>query len=130
MILYCLAWFPMVAIAVANGLLRDLVYGRRMAELRAHQLSTLLGIVLLGLYIWAVMQRWPPISGGQAGRVGLLWFILTVGFEFGFGHYVAGHSWKRLRQNYNLMAGRVWPFILVWVAVAPYVFYLVRQRDG
>lgn len=127
---YVMAWLPMVAIAIANGLLRDLVYGRRMSELRAHQVSTLLAMVLFGIYIWEVVELWPPTSGGQAVQVGSVWLLLTVAFEFGFGHYVAGLPWKRLLQDYNVASGRVWPALLLWVACAPYLFYLGRSQGG
>ena len=122
---YILAWFPMVIIAIANGALRDGWYGRYMRELRAHQLSTLTGVILFGIYIGAIMRFWTPASAGQAVAIGLIWFVMTLLFEFGFGHYVAGHSWQRLRRDYNLKKGRVWPVILVWVAAAPYLFYRI-----
>jgi hypothetical protein len=48
---------------------------------------------------------------------------MTLAFEFLFGHFVAGHSWARLLQDYNLLAGRVWVLLLAWVALAPYLFY-------
>jgi apolipoprotein N-acyltransferase len=59
-------------------------------------------------------------------RIGLIWLVLTVMFEFGFGHFVAGHSWQRLLQDYNIRAGRVWLAILLWVAFAPYLFFRIR----
>ncbi len=120
---YVIFWLPMVLIAIANGLLREWSYGNYISELRAHQLSTLTGIVLFGLYIWLILRWFPPASAGQALAIGLIWLGLTVAFEFVFGHYVAGHSWSRLGQDYNLAAGRVWVLVLVWLTVAPSVFY-------
>jgi hypothetical protein len=46
---------------------------------------------------------------------------MTVAFEFGFGHYVAGHSWSLLLADYNLLAGRVWSLFLIWITIVPYV---------
>jgi hypothetical protein len=46
-----------------------------------------------------------------------------VGFEFLFGHFIAGHSWSRLGQDYNLLAGRVWIFVLLVITFAPLLFY-------
>ena len=43
------AWFVMLVVAVVNGAVRDLTYGKRMGELAAHQLSTLIGCCLLGI---------------------------------------------------------------------------------
>ncbi len=124
---YVLAWFPMVAIAIANGVVREAWYGKYLSELAAHQISTLIAVILFGVYIWFVVRIWRPASAVQAIAVGLLWLATTVAFEFLFGHYVVGHSWERLLHDYNLLAGRVWLLVLVWVTVAPYLFFRIRR---
>lgn len=116
----------MVPIAIANGAVREIGYGRHLAELQAHQVSTLSALVLLGLYMGWIMRRWPPSSATQAAGIGALWLGLTLAFEFLFGHYVAGHTWSRLLQDYDLLAGRLWPLVLLWVATAPHL--LSRRR--
>jgi hypothetical protein len=125
---YLVAWAPMVAIAVANGLVREAWYGRRVSELRAHQISTASGLLLLGAYIWVIIRLWPPESLKEALAVGLIWLALTVTFELLFGHYVAGRSWGRLFRDYNVFAGRVWFLVLIWVAIAPYVFLRLQRQ--
>lgn len=124
---YILAWFPMVILAIGNGIARASVYEKHLGELRAHQLSTVSGVVLLGAFMWFVVRRWPPASGRQALGIGLLWLGMTVGFEFLFGHFVVGHPWERLLADYNLFAGRLWVLVLVWVAVAPCLFHRLRR---
>ncbi len=123
---YLLLWLPMVPIAVLNGALREKWYGKRISELRAHQVSTLIGILLFGLYIWWVVRLWPPQSGREAIVLGLVWLVLTIAFELLFGHYVAGHPWSRLLRDYNLLAGRLWILILIWIALAPYLFFRLQ----
>jgi hypothetical protein len=63
---YVLAWIPMVLIAIANGILREASYGKRMSELHAHQISTLSGILLFSAYIWLVIRIWRPDTSEQA----------------------------------------------------------------
>jgi hypothetical protein len=113
----------MVFIAIANGAPRESWYGKYLSELQAHQLSTVTGILLFGVYIWVLIRLWRPASTGQAMTIGLVWLGMTVAFEFLFGHYVAKRSWRDLRRDYNIFAGRVWLVVLVWVTIAPYVFY-------
>lgn len=125
---YILAWIPMVLIAIGNGILRELWYGKSVSELAAHQTSTLTAVVLFGLYIWAVIRTWPPDSLRQAYLIGLVWLGLTVAFESLFGHYVAGHTWRRLLHDYNLFAGRVWLIVLIWVTIAPCIFFRITDR--
>jgi hypothetical protein len=126
MIRYLIAWVAMLFIAVANGAFRQLTFGKYMSEQHAHQLSTAMGIFLLGVFIWAVIRSWPPSSASQAITIGVMWLFLTAAFEFLFGHFVAGHSWARLLHDYNLLEGRVWVLVLVWVTLAPYIFYRLR----
>lgn len=127
MIKYLLAWFPMLLIAIANGFLRDVVYKQYTGDLAAHQLSTVSLIVFFGIYIRYIVNLFPPASGIQAVLAGLLWLILTLAFEFGFGRY-RGNSWAKLLEDYNLFKGRVWIFIPLWVAIAPYIFYIFRKK--
>ncbi|MBI5435889.1 MAG: hypothetical protein HY937_02040 [Nitrosomonadales bacterium] len=123
---YLLAWFVMLLVSVANGTLRDFTYGKHLSELLAHQLSTLSGMALLGLVIFAFVRRWPPVSARQALSIGLFWMALTVAFEFLFFHFVSVHPWSVLLANYDLLHGRVWVLLLAWVAFAPYLFYRLR----
>lgn len=120
---YVLAWLPMMFIGIINGVIREVTYGKMLSELHAHQVSTITGALLLGLYIWIIIHIWSPASLLQAVLIGVLWLGLTVTFEFLFGHYIAGHSWSHLLKDYNLLAGRVWLLILVWITVAPLLFY-------
>lgn len=132
---YTLAWLPMVIIGIVNGVIRAVGYAQYLGELRAHQVSTVTAIVLFGIYVWALMRRWPLASSRQALTVGGIWLALTVVFEFVFGHYVMGHPWSTLLHDYNFLAGRLWALVLIWLALAPYVFYRwsgvsPRRQDG
>ncbi len=120
---YVAAWFVLLVVAMINGGLRDLTYGRYLSELLANQLSCVSGILLFAVVICEFVRRWPSASAREAWFIGLFWLALTVAFEFLFFHYVGGHSWAELLANYDVASGRLWPLILVWVTVAPYFFY-------
>lgn len=120
---YTIAWIPMIFIAIANGLLREKVLAARLKELQAHQVSTISLILLFSLYIWALFTFWKPATARQALLIGVMWLLYTVIFEFLFGHYIAGHSWSRLFHDYNILEGRIWVFVLIWITIAPYLIY-------
>ena len=124
---YILAWVPMVAIAIGNAAFREGVLAEHMSELRAHQSSTGTAILLLGAYIWILTRAWALESSRQALVIGFAWLGLTVAFEFLFGHFIVGHPWSRLLNDYNLFAGRVWAILLAWVTLAPYVLYRFQR---
>jgi len=120
---YVAAWLLMPIIGIMNGVIRQYGYSNALGELRAHQVSTGTGIILFGLYVWALSLIWKIRSSAEAIAIGLIWLTLTIGFEFLFGHYVMKHPWSRLFHDYNLFEGRLWVLVLLWVTVAPCVFY-------
>lgn len=124
--IYAASWGGMVILSILNGALREKVYDQFMPELSAHQLSTFIGIILFGVYIWILTGVCRIESSKQAFVIGGMWLIMTVAFEFLFGRYVVGNTWNKLFRDYNLLKGRVWPLVLIWIAVAPYVFYRIR----
>jgi hypothetical protein len=123
---YVLAWCILLVIAVGNGALREFTFAQAMPELRAHQLSTLIGSGFIGLAVWLIIRAWPPASGRQAFLIGLFWLVLTVAFEFFLGLVLAHKPLSLVLQDYNLLAGRVWPFFLLWLLLAPWVFHRIR----
>lgn len=120
---YSLVWLLLAVVAIANGIIRQSTYGKAVSELAAHQISTVTAIVATGAMVWAIDQVWPIESAVQAWSIGLVWLVLTVLFEFGFGHFVAGHSWQKLLADYNLLNGRVWSLFLLWVLLMPLVIF-------
>lgn len=124
--IYICAWVGMVVLAIVNGIMRNNTYSHSMSELAAHQLSTILLILLFGIYIYILTGLFRIQSAAEAFTIGGVWLIMTIIFEFVFGHYMVGHSWSRLLQDYNVLNGRVWILVLVWTFVAPYVFYRLR----
>lgn len=122
------AWLAMLLLAIANGALRDFGYGPGMDPLAAHQLSTLIAAMLFGLVIWCFVRRYPPASRRAALLLGVTWTSLTIAFEVVFFHFVGGRPWSALLADYDLHAGRLWPLLLLWVALAPALLY--RRRHG
>ncbi len=127
MLTYLLLWFPMMLLAVANGAARDLLYKKYTGELTAHQLSTVSLLILLGVYIWWVMDHYPPASITQALLIGWLWTGLTLLFEFGLGR-ARGRSWSALLADYQILQGRIWVLIPVWLLIAPWIFFRLTQH--
>lgn len=124
MLKYFLAWFPMLLLAIINGTLRDLGYKKYVGDLTAHQISTVALIILFAFYIGYIVHRFPPSSSTQAIFIGMIWAMLTLCFEFGFGRD-RGNSWSVLFADYNLMKGRIWVLIPLWILIAPYVFFKI-----
>ena len=124
---YLIAWFGMMVLAIINGAFRDLVYKPLVGEHAAHQISTIILLILLAGYFRVLVRKWPIEYTKQAWVIGVLWFLMTEIFEFGMGLLVAGHPFDKLLQNYNLFGGQLWLLIPLWVLIGPYVFYRFVQ---
>lgn len=125
MLKYILIWIPMILIAVLNGTVRDVWYKKYIGELAGRQLSTVSLIILFGIYMKFLFKKYPVESEIQAVFIGVLWLILTLAFEFVLGRF-GGHSWANLFDEYNILKGRIWILIPIWVAMAPYLFFKIK----
>lgn len=123
---YILLWLPMLLIAIGNGILREAFIKQHFNDHAAHQLSTVTLIIFFAVYIGFVISRFPPADAQQAWWIGLLWLLLTLIFEFGFGYY-RGNTWSAMLGEYNIFEGKLWILIPLWVAVAPWVFYQIKK---
>jgi hypothetical protein len=127
MITYILFWLPMVLLAIANGLFRESVLKRQFSEAAAHQVSTLTLLILLTIYMQWVLRLHPPGSMLDALWVGLLWMLLTVAFEAGLG-ISRGIDVSVMLADYNLVRGKLWALVPLWMLVAPSVFFVLKNK--
>jgi hypothetical protein len=121
------AWLGGTVIAVANGAARELLYAKRVGDLAAHQISTATFLGLFAAYFAALEHRWPIATTRRALEIGATWVVLTVAFEFGFGHWVDRKSWAELLENYDLRTGHVFLLVLLWVGIGPAVVRALRR---
>lgn len=123
---YFILWIPMIVIAFANATFRQLIIIKHTNELRAHQLSTITLIILCAIYVWWIFPHLHIPNIGQALVAGGLWVMLTVLFELGVGVF-SGRSISFLLKDYNLLAGRIWLFFLLWLFLLPYINFMIRR---
>ena len=120
-----IVWTGILALAVANGVLREAVLIPRLgspAGLLASGvlLSTLiLGVAYLSLP-WLGTRRPAHLLG-----IGLGWLALTFVFEFSFGLW-QGKALPVLLEAYAFKGGNIWPVVLVVTALAPYAAARLR----
>jgi hypothetical protein len=112
-------WLVMVIIAIANGLFRDKV----LSPLLGPNVALPVSGVLLAVFIFAVCYVWLPTIGKQPASqflfIGLLWVVLTLGFEFLFGHYVVGKSWRDIVQVFDATDGNLFLLVMIVTLLSP-----------
>jgi hypothetical protein len=123
---YFIFWLPMIFIAFANGTFRQFVLLKYMDSLKAHQLSTVILIILCSIYTVLIFPQLSLYNRKQAFAVGLLWMALTVLFEFTLGR-ISNKPWDSLLEDYNICKGHIWPVFLCWLLLMPYTIYTLKK---
>ena len=121
--------FKATAIAFANGTLRQIGYAPIVSDLTAHQISSFTLIFFFFVYFRFISRKWRIESAQNAWLIGLMWFLLTIGFEFGFVHFISGNPWNKLLHDYNLSEGRLWALVLVSILVEPYIIHRLQKSN-
>jgi hypothetical protein len=116
-------WVMLAAIATVGGIVRQLWLVPMIGEMRGHQVGTLIVAAAFAGAIAVFVERM-RLSPPEALAIGAAWLLGAIGFEFGFGHYVDGLSWRRLLSDYDLSEGRL--LLLLWVVVGAGPFLLAR----
>ena len=124
-----LAWLVILALAIANGVLREELLIPALGKPGALVLSGVLLSVLIVLVAYGLVRFVRDLTASQCLRIGVLWLGLTLAFEFSFGRYVQHKSWAELLDAYAFKDGNIWPVVLVVTLLAPYLALRLRTRD-
>lgn len=128
---WLLSWPGLAALGVINGATRELVYSEALGDELANQVSTGTLIMMIVAFTWYLQRRWPLISARETLAIGVIWAVMTVVFELGFGHYVDGQSWSDLLGMYKIWNGELWPLVVLVMGAGPSLVRIVsRRRTG
>lgn len=114
-------WLLILVLAIVNGAGREKWLIPRFGDVVGRGLSTLALCGLIFLTTWLTVGWMHPRTSGDALRIGALWLVLTLGFEFLVGHYGFGKPWAVLLEDYDLSKGRIWIAVLIMVLLAPFL---------
>jgi hypothetical protein len=114
-------WLLFVPLGVLNGAFREGLLNRWLGPGPALPLSGLSLALLILATVWWLLPALGPATPRMHWRIGILWVLLTVGFEFAFGRLVAAKTWEQLLAAYNPVGGNLWLAVLAVIALAPRV---------
>ena len=114
-------WLVIVIVAIINGVAREKI----LTPLIGSSFSLPLSGITLSVLVLVVTYFTIPFIGevktGSYLYIGLLWVILTLSFEYLFGHYVTGKPWYEINQVFNILKGNLFILVLIVSAVSPWV---------
>lgn len=123
------AWLVILALAVANGALREIV----LIPVLGKTTGLVMSGALLSLFVMLVSFALVRLSHGitilQGLCVGASWLCLTLVFEFSFGRYVQHKAWSELLEAYAFKDGNIWPVVLLVILLAPPAAVLLQARS-
>ena len=119
-------WCVLIAVEFIHGTLRTIFLVPVVGDFRSRQIGVFTGSVLI-LAVAYVLVPWLQANGKRAlVLVGILWLVLTVTFEFSFGHFVFGRSWEGVASDYNIFQGGLLPFGLLVLTFSPVIAARIR----
>ena len=124
-------WFLLAILAIITGTIRTYLILPYVGEHAAHIIGTLLFLAIQFFVIFFFIKKVQVSAAKDLLIIGIFWIVLTVIFEFIFGHYVMNHSWEKLFADYNIFNGRLWSLVLLNNLAAPLIIgkLLVKRKS-
>lgn len=112
-------WFVIIFAESLHGTARRFLLEPYFGDFTARQVSVFTGSLII-FTITFLFIRWTGAKRiGQLLGIGVLWLVLTVGFEILLGRLVLGLSWARITSDYNLREGGLMIFGLLFLTLSP-----------
>ena len=111
-------WVLIVIAESIHGIIRQIFIAPVIGDLHARQVGVLTGSAIIFSIAWACIRWINTRLFVEQFKVGLLWVILIVVFEFGLGS-VIGYSLKRILSDYDMTEGGFMGLGLLFMVFAP-----------
>ena len=111
----------MPLLGIVNGSVREFLLKNYFGDEIANRVSVFSLIILIFIYGLVVRKKINIVSRLDAVSCSMIWIVLTLCFEFGFGHFVFDKSFETLLADYNVLEGRLWPLVLIFTGLLPFI---------
>ena len=114
-------WVLLLVVAILNAAIREKLF----APLLGHQIALPLSGIVFSILTFIITLVLVPFLEATASihywLVGGMWLLLTIVFEFIFGHYVMRKPWSQLIETYDVSTGDLWVLVLLVTAISPFL---------
>ena len=125
---FAAVWLIMAVAMSVSGITRELVFKRVMNAGSADALSAIIGVALIALITSIGFRMIEDATVGGLLTLSAALVVATVVFETVLGRFVDHKPWDELLGHYNLLRGQLWPLVLAWLAVTPFVWARWARR--
>ena len=112
-------WLVLICAEVLHGIARAVFLVPHVGEFRSNQIGVFTGSMIILVIALVFVRCIGATRTVDLLAVGVLWLVLTLAFEVGFGRFVLGASWERLAADYNVLEGGLLPFGMIVLLFAP-----------
>lgn len=125
-------WLVLITVEFVHGILRAIFLVPVVGDFAARQFGVATGSVLILLVAYLFVDWLNAPNTKSLFGIGLMWLVLTLAFEFGFGHFVFGRSWANLAEDYDLRQGGMLLLGMIVLGLSPWIGAEMRHRihDG
>ena len=121
-------WCIIVVFAIANGIFREsfleLYLGKSIA-LPISGITLSIIIFTITFLSFKVIEKNRPLIYLY---IGIQWVVMTLIFEFLFGHFVMNKSWQELLQVFHVFEGNLFLLALLTSLFSPIIVSRIRKR--
>jgi hypothetical protein len=112
-------WTIIAVLAIANGAFREHVLTPAIGARIALPVSGILLSAIVLLVTWCCFRLIAGCKQLTCLLIGLQWVLMTLLFEFAFGHFVANKPWPEIFRVFNFMQGDLFILVLVVSLFSP-----------
>lgn len=120
-------WLVMMFAESLHGTARRLLLEPYLGDFKARQVSVFTGSFIIFVITFLFIRWLRASSVRQLIGVGILWFILTLGFEILLGRLVFDYSWEKILSDYNLREGGLMTIGLLVLTLSPLLAAKLRR---
>jgi hypothetical protein len=119
-------WLAIMAAETVHGILRQAFLAPLVGDFPARRITFFSGMALILAIAWWLSPFLAAPDRRARFWVGLLWAVLTLGFEVGLG-VALGYPAERIREDYDLTRGGLMGLGLLWMLFAPELAARLRR---
>jgi len=120
-------WCCILVLAILNGGFRESMLIPALGRFAGLVASGILLSACIFLVAFFAAPWFAPSATRRYLLIGMVWLLLTLAFEFGFGRFVQHKTWAELFQAYTFTGGNLWPFVLLVTCLSPWLAARLRR---
>ena len=119
-------WLLIVVVAIVNGIFRE----KLLVPMIGAEIALPLSGVLLASMVFLISLMSVRFFYSSKIKtyflIGFVWVMLTLSFEFLFGHFILGRSWEEILKVFDIQKGDLFIIVLFITGISPWIAAKVR----